>query len=213
MPKARIVLVEDHSMVRQLFAHLVTRDLGLALAAECATASEGREAILREEPDLAVVDWALPDGRGPDLVRALAARVPNTGWLMISASEQGHFVREAASLGVQGFVMKRSDLPTFREAVNRILAGDTYYCPVSAQLLAARIVQEGAANGTALTAREREILSGFARGENPKAIAERLEMNVKTVQNHLTTLKDKLGLYEPAELVRYAIKHGYVEAP
>ncbi len=61
--------------------------------------------------------------------------------------------------------------------------------------------------------REREVLRGFARGENPKVLADRLSVSTKTVQNHLSMLKDKLGLHEPAELVHYAIKHGYVEAP
>jgi len=213
MPVSRVVLIEDHNMVRELFAHLITKDLGLVLAAECATAEAGLVTVRRERPDLVIADWALPDGRGLDLVRTLGPQLPDTRWLMISAGEQGAFVQEAAALGVQGFVMKRSDLPTLREAVRRVLAGETYYCPVSARLLAARIVSEGAAGGGAPTPRERDVLIGFARGENPKAIADRLGTSVKTVQNHLTALKDKLGLHEPAELVRYAIRHGYVEAP
>jgi two-component system, NarL family, invasion response regulator UvrY len=210
---ARVVLVEDHTMVRQLFAHLVRDDLGLHLAADCTTVAEGLAALMREKPDLAIVDWMLPDGRGFDLVRSVGPKLPRTRWLFISSNEQGHLVREAVSLGVQGFVMKRSDLATLREAVRRVLAGETYYCPASARLLVDRLVGEGRAVGASLTAREREILRGFARGENPKIMAERLGVNAKTVQNHLALLKDKLGLHEPAELVHYAIKHGYIEAP
>ncbi len=210
---ARVVLVEDHTMVRQLFAHLVREELGLTLAADCTTVAEGAEALLREKPELAIVDWMLPDGRGFDLVRGVGPKLPRTRWLFMSSNEQGHLVREAVSLGVQGFVMKRSDLGTLREAIRRVLAGETYYCPASARLLVDRMVGEGQAMGVSLTPREREVLRGFARGENPKVLADRIGVSTKTVQNHLSILKDKLGLQEPAELVHYAIKHGYIEAP
>jgi DNA-binding NarL/FixJ family response regulator len=210
---ARVVLIEDHTMVRQLFAHLIKDDLGLTLAADCTSVAEGSEALLREKPDLAIVDWMLPDGRGFDVVRAVGPKLPRTRWLFVSSNEQGHLVREAVSLGVHGFVMKRSDLGTLREAVRRILAGETYYCPASARLLVDRMVDEGQTVGASLTPREREVLRGFARGENPKVLAERLGVSAKTVQNHLSILRDKLSLQEPAELVHYAIKHGYIEAP
>ena len=211
--KARVILIEDHTMVRQLFAHLIKEDLSLTLAAECPSVAEGTEALLREKPDLAIVDWMLPDGRGFDLVRNVGPRLPRTRWLFVSSNEQGHLVREAVSLGVQGFVMKRSDLATIREAIRRILGGETYYCQASTRLLVDRLVGEGQTMGVSLTSREREVLRGFAGGENPKVLADRLGISTKTVQNHLSILKDKLGLQEPAALVHYAIKHGYIEAP
>jgi DNA-binding NarL/FixJ family response regulator len=212
-PPARVVLVEDHTMVRQLFAHLVRDDLGLTLAADCTTVAEAQVALVREQPDLAIVDWMLPDGRGFDLVRSVGPKLPRTRWLFVSSNEQGHLVREAVSLGVHGFVMKRSDLATLRTAISTVLSGEKYYCQASARLLVDKMVDEGRTLAINLTAREREVLRGFARGENSKALAERLRVSSKTIQNHLTLLKEKLGLREPAELVHYAIKHGYVEAP
>jgi two-component system, NarL family, invasion response regulator UvrY len=212
-PPARIVLIEDHTMVRQLFAHVVREELGLTLAADCTTVADGLQALLREKPELAIVDWMLPDGRGFDLVRKAGPKLPRTRWLFVSSNEQGHLVREAVSLGVHGFVMKRSDLATLREAVRRVLAGEKYYCPASSRLLVEKMVDESQAVAANLTSREREVLRGYARGENPKALADRLSVSTKTVQNHLALLKDKLGLHEPAEIVHYAIRHGYVEAP
>jgi DNA-binding NarL/FixJ family response regulator len=210
---ARIVLIEDHTLVRQLLGHLVREDLGLELAADCTTIAEGAAALLKEKPDLAIVDWMLPDGRGFELVRTCGAKLTHTRWLFISSNEQGHVVREAVSLGVHGFVLKKSSVATLREAVRRVLAGEKYYCAESARLLVDKMVDESRASGTSLSGREREMLRAFARGENVKATAERLGISVKTAQNHVTLLKEKLGLYEPAELVHYAIKHGYVEAP
>lgn len=212
-PLARVVLIEDHTMVRQLFAHLVRDDLGLTLAADCTNVADGATALLREKPDLAIVDWMLPDGRGFDLVRAVGPKLPRTRWLFVSSNEQGHLVREAVSLGVHGFVMKRSDLATLRTAIATVLAGEKYYCAASARLLVDKMVDESRVAGAALTSREREVLRGFAAGQNTKALADKLGVSAKTVQNQLTAIKDKLGLFEPAELVHYAIKHGYIETP
>jgi DNA-binding NarL/FixJ family response regulator len=210
---ARVVLIEDHKMVRQLFAHLVRDELGLTLAADCTTVAEGREALLREKPELAIVDWMLPDGRGFELVRTVGPKLPRTRWLFMSSNEQGHLVREAVSLGVHGFVMKRSDLSVLRTAITTILGGEKYYCPASSALLVDKMVDESRVIGASLTSREREVLRGFAAGTNTKVLAERLGISPKTVQNQLTSVKDKLGLFEPAQLVHYAIKHGYIEEP
>jgi len=210
---ARVVIIEDHTMVRQMLGTLVREDLRLDLAADCMTVAEGRTALLKEQPDLAIVDWMLPDGRGFELVRTVGPRLSRTRWLFISSNEQGHLVREAVSLGIQGFVMKHSTVATLREAIRRVLAGETYYCPASARLLVDRMVGESQVAGISLSPRECEVLRGFARGENPKALADRLGVSAKTVQNHLALVKQKLSLQEPADLVRYAIKHGYIESP
>lgn len=215
MPTAtpRVVLVEDHTMVRQLFGHLIKTELGYKLAADCTTVAEGTAALLREKPDLAIVDWMLPDGRGFDMVRQAGPKLPRTRWILVSSNEQGHLVREAVSLGIHGFVMKRSDLATLRTAIKTVLAGEKYYCAASTRLLVDKMVDEGGTVAANLTSREREVLRGFARGDNPKVLADHLGVTMKTVQNHLTLLKEKLGLQEPAELVHYAIKHGYIELP
>ena len=213
MTPAKIVLIEDHTMVRQLFAHLIKEELGHKLVADCTTVAEGSVALLKEKPDLAVVDWMLPDGRGFDLVRSCGPKLARTRWLFVSSNEQGHLVREAVSLGVHGFVMKRASLSTLRMAITKVLAGEKYYCPDSSRLLVEKMVDEGRTVAINLTSREREVLRGYAKGENPKALADKLGLTAKTVQNHLSILKEKLGLMEPAELVHYAIKHGYIEAP
>src|ERR1041385_4941733 len=96
----RVILVEDHTMVRQLFAHLIQQELGHTLVGDCTTVADGKATLLREKPDLAIVDWMLPDGRGFDLVRAVGPKLPRTRWLFVSSNEQGHLVRAAVALGV-----------------------------------------------------------------------------------------------------------------
>ncbi|WP_221031676.1 response regulator transcription factor [Actomonas aquatica] len=210
---AKILLIEDHSMVRQMMAHLVREDLGHELVADCTSVTEGTAAVREHKPDLVIADWMLPDGRGFEVLRETGPKLPRTRWLFVSSNEQGHLVREAVRLGVQGFVMKRSDLSTLRTAITRVLAGETYYCPTASALLVGNMVGEGQSSAANLSPREQVVLRGFASGENPKAMADRLGVSAKTVQNVLSTIKDKLGLFEPAQLVHYAIRHGYIEAP
>jgi DNA-binding NarL/FixJ family response regulator len=208
----RAIIIEDHTMVRELLASLLQDELHFALAAQCTTVQEGITACLHQQPDLVIIDWMLPDGRGFEVVRATRARLPRTRWLFLTSNEQEHIVREAVSLGVHGFVMKQSPLDVFCTAIETVARGEAYYCTQSARLLVESMRSE-AALGTNLTAREREVLRGFARGENLKGIAARLGVTAKTAQNHFVSLKDKLGIQEPANLVRYAIKHGLVEPP
>lgn len=209
---ARVVIVEDHVLVRELLVSLVQDELECEVAAHCTTSQEGINACLRERPDLAIVDWMLPDGRGFDVVRTTGSRLTRTRWLFLSSNEQEHLVKEAVQLGVHGFVLKKAPLDVLCEAIRRVLSGGSYYCAQSASLLVEAMRSEALA-GPNLSLREREVLRWLASGENPKEIAFRLGVTVKTVQNHLFSLKEKLFIHEPAGLVRYAIKHGYVEPP
>lgn len=213
MTHADVVLIEDHDMFRQMLAGIVHGELGHNVVAESGNVADGIEACLKHKPDLVIFDWMLPDGKGFEIVRQAGAKLANTRWMCLSANEQEHLVSEAATLGLHGFVMKRSNLGILREAVVTILEGKSYYCQTSSRLLVEAMrsqTQQLAAN---LTLREREVLEGIARGENMKELAARLGIELKTVHNHLANLKDKLGIREPAGLVRYAIKHGFVETP
>jgi DNA-binding NarL/FixJ family response regulator len=155
----------------------------------------------------------LPDGRGFEMVRAVGPLLPRTRWILVSSNDQGHVVREAVTLGVQGYVMKRSNVAELKIAIRKVLAGEKYYCPASSAALVEKMVDESQTLAVNLTPRERAVLRSFARGENPKNLADELGVSLKTVLNHLTMLKEKLNLQEPAEIVHYAIRHGYIESP
>lgn len=205
-----VLIIEDHVMFREMLGRLLADEADIGEVAGTGTCAKGLEMAGRLKPTLAIIDWQLPDGKGTELVRELRIRSPRTRIVMISSSEQAHLVRQAIELGVAGFVMKRANTETLRSAIRTVLNGEAYYCPVSSRLLVNVLCAESA---TPLTASERAILQGVARGENIKTIAARLNIQPKTLQNHLTNLKDKLGIHETAGLVVYAIKHGLVEAP
>jgi DNA-binding NarL/FixJ family response regulator len=213
MNPAKVVIVEDHEMVNQMLAGIVADELGHTVAGRAENVAGGIEVCLRTKPDLVIFDWMLPDGRGFEVVRKAGAKLPYTRWLCLSANEQEHLVSEATSLGIHGFVMKRSPLGVLREAVTAVLSGKSYYCAKSAQLLVEAMRSRTRGLAANLTQREREVLQGIARGENTKEIASQLGVEQKTVHNHLASLKDKLNIREPAGLVRYAMKHGFIEPP
>ena len=213
MSTARVVLVEDHTMVRDLLGEAIGSLPGVALVASVGTAAEGLAACLAHKPELAVIDWMLPDGSGLDVVRQGAPKLPQTRFLMVTSSDQEQIVRDAAAVGVHGFVMKSLPMATLRLAIQTILEGRSYFCPVSSQLLVESFRSDAPKAGPTLTPREREILRCLALGLGTKETAECLKLSAKTVSNHHTALKIKLQIREPAGLVHYAIKHGLVKAP
>lgn len=208
----RVALVEDHALVRQLFALVVREHLRAELAGEATSVAEGLELARRTAPDLMVVDWSLPDGDASVLLRELAPERPAMRWLVVSSRENEGVLRAALALGVHGVVLKQSPLEVFREAMERVLAGETYYCERSSRVLMASLRADAPVLGDPLTLREREVLRGLARGLNPKEIADELGSSAKTVQNQISQLKDKLGIREPAGLILYAQKNGLVAA-
>ena len=213
MSTARVVLVEDHTMVRDLLGEAIGALPGVALVAAVGTAAEGLAACLEHKPELVIIDWMLPDGSGLDVVRQGAPKLPQTRFLVVTSNDQGQIVRDAAAVGVHGFVMKSLPLTTLQLAIQMVLEGRTYFCPVSSQLLVESFRNDATKTGPTLTPREREILRCLALGMGTKEAAEHLKLSAKTVSNHHTALKLKLQINEPAGLVHYAIKHGLVKAP
>ena len=213
MSTARVVLVEDHTMVRDLLGEAIGALPGVALVAAVGTAAEGLAACLEHKPELVIIDWMLPDGSGLDVVRQGAPKLPQTRFLVVTSNDQGQIVRDAAAVGVHGFVMKSLPLTTLQLAIQMVLEGRTYFCPVSSQLLVESFRNDATKTGPTLTPREREILRCLALGMGTKETAEHLKLSAKTVSNHHTALKLKLQINEPAGLVHYAIKHGLVKAP
>ena len=199
-------------MVRQLLTDAVLISPSLRIAAAVGSVASGVAACLAHKPDLAIVDWMLPDGSGFTLLQQVRPHLPRLRFIMVTSNDQEHLVREASEAGVQGFVFKRSSLETLREAVAAVLEGRNFYCPESTRLLLTADKEEGR-SVRVLTPREREILRAVAAGLGTKEIAVRLGVSAKTVANHLTALKEKLNIHEMAGLVRYAIKHGFAETP
>jgi DNA-binding NarL/FixJ family response regulator len=204
----RIILIEDHTLVRQLLAALIRDHLHTEPAGEANSVAEGLDLARRVLPDLMVVDWSLPDGNAADIIQAVAPEFPSIRWLVISARDDETVLRAALALGVHGIVLKQSPLETFLEAMKQVLEGGSFYCPRSSRLLVESLRSDAPVLGSSLTLREREILRGLARGLNLKEIAHLADCSAKTIQNQTSQLKDKLGIRDPAGLILYAQRNG-----
>lgn len=208
---ASLVLVEDHGLMRDLLAGALQSERTVKVAGAFGTVTDGIKGILKLRPNLVVLNWILPDGKGIQIIHAVAEKLPATRFLFLSSLEKEHVVREALDVGVHGFVMKREPSGIFMEAIRTVQQGRSYYCPTSSRLLIEALRMATASTPRTLTAREREILRGLARGDSAKVMAGRFGLSPKTVSNQLGTLKEKLGIHDTVRLVRYAVDHGLVD--
>lgn len=208
----RLIIVEDHTMVRQLLNAAVLQVAADAqIVAAVGTVASGIAACLQHKPDLAIVDLMLPDGSGLLLVKQLRQRMTTVRFLVLTSNEDERMVQEARAAGVEGFVFKRASIETLCEAITAVITGRVYYCTESTPLFLAPPNTMTGSERQMLTPREREILVSIANGFGIKETADRLQVSTKTVSNHLSALKDKLAIHETSALVRYAIRQGWVE--
>jgi DNA-binding NarL/FixJ family response regulator len=216
----RVVLADDHNLVRAGIRALLERMPDVTVVGE---ASDGRAAlalILRERPDLALLDIGMPELNGLEAAERIAREAPRTRLVMLSMHSSESYVAQALRLGVVGYLLKDScvdELPVLLRAVER---GETYLSPgISKQVVDAlrtRLTGDGDKGSGSpldvLTSRQREILQLVAEGKSTKEIAQLLELSVKTVETHRAQIMDRLGIHDVAGLVRFALRAGLVSA-
>ncbi len=206
----RILLADDHSMVRQGLKALLERE-GLTVIAE---ASDGREAVelaASEKPDVAVLDVIMPGLSGIQAAREIRCASPNTKTVLVSMQADYRNVLEGLRSGAGAYVLKSDDSRVLVEAVRQVARGNTYLSPAVARAISPHAM-EGHSNGSPLTAREREVLQLIAEGNATKEVAALLGLSVKTAESHRARIMDKLGIHDTANLVRYAIRNGIIVA-
>jgi two-component system, NarL family, nitrate/nitrite response regulator NarL len=200
LPITRLMLVDDHPMVREGLRARLQAHPGLQVVAQASGASDALPAALAARPDLVLMDVSLREGNGLALTRGLRAALPGLHVLVLSMHDNTAYVREAASAGASGYLLKDCAAEDIIQAISAVMGGGTAW-PASTAAASA------AAHGNALTPREAEVLALIAEGLSSKVIGERLGMGVRTVETHRTHLRRKLNLPSPAALVRYAIEH------
>lgn len=213
MSLSQIAIIEDQSLLRDLLHDVLHQRGPYSVVGTAATIEEGLRLCTEHPVSIIIISWQLPDGTALELIRRLAARINSTRILMLTGNENEGIVRTAAENGVHGFVSKRQPLPIFLEAVAALHTGNCYYCPTSSRMLVDAMKLPPSPSTASLTPREWQILRTLAEGHSTRDIARRLHLSPKTVANHITSLKDKLGIQEPAALVRFALKNGLVEMP
>jgi DNA-binding NarL/FixJ family response regulator len=213
-----IIIIEDHPLFREGLKTIISRDDRFKVVGEAGTGYEGLEMTKRLKPDLVIVDISLPDQSGIQLTRDLRQLLSETKILIVSMHSKIDYIAEAFQAGATGYVVKESASERLLQGLKSVAKGD-YYLDSSVShsvvenlmkspLKAAKITD---ADYATLTPREQEVMRFLAEGLSSKAVAEKLFISPKTVENHRANIMNKLGLHSTIELVRYAAKLGLID--
>jgi DNA-binding NarL/FixJ family response regulator len=213
MGAIRVILADDHTLLRAGIRALLEYLPGVEVVAEAADGLKALELALALRPDVILMDIAMPGLSGLEAAARLKQDDPEIKVLILSMHEDDAYVRRAILLGAAGYLLKDSDTEELGLAVRAVARGETYLSPaVSKHLIADYRRQAGTEVGVGggLTRRQQEVLRLIARGETTKAIARNLGISAKTVESHRTLIMERLGIHDVAGLVRYAIRVGLV---
>jgi len=206
---SRILLVDDHSIVRHGLVALLSKEKKmLTVCGEAGSCEEARAAVKSLSPDLMIVDITLKDGSGLDLIREIRAANPHIKALVLSMHDESLYAEKALRAGARGYVMKENADEDIVEAIRAILRGELYISTeVSAQMLKEYIGEEGEKTGVeSLTDRELEIFGCIGQGLSSRKIAEKFSLSTRTVEVHRAHIKRKLQCEDAAQLVREAVR-------
>lgn len=208
----RVLLAEDHQVVRQGLRALLERHDGIEVIGE---AEDGAQAVRLAEnlgPSVVVMDIGMPLLNGIEATRRLVRSRPDIRVVILSMRDDAGAVDQALRAGARGYVLKGSGIDSLTEAVETVARGEVYLSTgVSEYILQGYLNADAERPIDPLTEREREILQLIAEGHTSRAIAERLGLKTKTVQNHRANIMDKLEIRTTAGLVRYALQAGLVD--
>lgn len=208
----RILLVDDHRVVRAGLRMLLEAEPGLEVVDEAGGVRDAVFKARRHAPDVIVLDVMLPDGDGDEAIGRLQAEAPETKVLILSMEDSGHHVRRAFANGANGYVLKDAAEEELVSAIREVAAGGRYLHPaLGARMVQAQVEEQRRAAADPLSDREREVLRLLAEGHTNQEIAARLYISVRTAETHRAHIMQKLRFTTRAELVRYAIDQGMLD--
>jgi DNA-binding NarL/FixJ family response regulator len=207
--KKRLLILDDHPMMREGLAQLINHESDLMVCAEAGTGREAIDLIGRQRPDLVLADISLPDKSGLEVIKEIQTFHPGLDVLVISMHDESLYAQRVLRAGARGYIMKQEGGKKLMEAIRRVLGGQIYVSDkMSATLLETLAGPNAKRNSPIeqLTDREFELLQLLGQGKGTREIAEQLRLSVKTVDAHRANLKRKLELQTASELVRYAVR-------
>ncbi|QYM79058.1 response regulator transcription factor [Horticoccus luteus] len=217
VPPTRVLLAEDHAIVRQGLCALLNSDGRFIIVGEARTGREAVEMARDRLPDVILMDIAMPVLNGLEATRQILSANPAAKVIILSAHSDDAYVERVTEAGVVGFLEKQTSADVLTKAICEVAQGATFFSPAIARRLTAMKPapnRDGVVRPRAhrLTARESEVLQLVAEGSTNKQIAARLAINIKTVEKHREHLMTKLAIHDTAGLTRYAISAGVIES-
>jgi DNA-binding NarL/FixJ family response regulator len=207
--KLRILLADDHAILREGLAMLINAQDDMEVVAQAATGREAVELAEQTRPDLAVLDVSMPNMGGAEAAREILARCPGTRVVALTRHADQGYLRNLLAAGATGYVLKQSAADTLVQAIHTVAGGGTYLEPSLAGGIVERAI--GGRNGAeVLSDREQDVLRGIAWGRSNKEIAAELGISVKTVESYKATATHKLKLRTRSQIIRYALTRGWL---
>ena len=211
----RVLVVDDHMIVRTGIRHVLESEPGFAVVGEAADATEALSLTTELRPDVVVLDISMPDISGLELAARLRSTAGGARVLILSMHNNAEYVLESVRAGAHGYLLKDTAATELRTAIRAVCQGESYFSPPVASRLSAAVRGEHdpqPAGLAQLTGREREVLHGIAQGRTNKEIATELGISHRTVETHRESLMRKLQIRTVAELTRFALGAGILES-
>ncbi|MFB3779298.1 MAG: response regulator [Bryobacteraceae bacterium] len=209
--KTRILLADDHALVRQGFHMILAAEPDMEIVGEAANGRDVVELAGRLKPDVVVMDVAMPELNGIEATRRLAELSPRTRVLALSMHKDSVYVREILRAGARGYLLKDAYDRDLVAAVRAVAAGEGYLSPSVSEAVLSDYRKHVLDPLDLLTSREREVLQMLAEGKTNKDIASALQLSVYTVDAHRGRIMEKLNLHSIGELVRFAVRNGLID--
>jgi len=207
-----VAIIEDQTAIREMVSQAILDPDKFEVILGTGDGQEGCDRSLELKPDFVILDVMLPKLNGTDILRRFSKEIPETRVLIFSGYQSPGLIRELLQAGAHGFVEKSAPLTELKKGIEIVSSGGSYFGPEVALLLREAMADPRTSESgvKALTKREREILQLIAESNSTREIANKLEISVKTAENHRTNLMRKLDLHDVASLTRYAINNGLI---
>jgi DNA-binding NarL/FixJ family response regulator len=211
MKRIRILLADDHAVVRQGFKMILAAQPDMEIVGEAANGREAVELAEQLRPDVVVMDVSMPELNGIEATRRLASLIPRARVVALSMHKDSVYVREILRAGARGYLLKDSGAADLVAAIRAVASGESYLSPAVSNAVLDDYRRHATNPIDLLTSREREVLQMLAEGKTNKEIAGVLNLSVYTVDAHRGRIMEKLNLHSIGELVRFAVRNGLIE--
>ena len=215
MNEIRIVLADDHTLVRHGLRLMLEREIGLKVVAEAANGREALQAVDASSPHVVIMDLAMPNLNGIEAARQIHQKYPAINIVVLSMHSDESYVLRALKAGARGYLLKDSADTDLVNAVRSVTEGKAFFSPAISRVLVEEYVRQLQQKGVEdsydlLTSREREILQLIGEGKSNKQVAQILNLSPYTVETHRSNMMEKLNLHSVPELILYAVRKGVV---
>jgi DNA-binding NarL/FixJ family response regulator len=215
MKPIRILLADDHTLMRQGLRALLERQEGFSVVAEAADGHQAVEQATAVRPDIAIIDIAMSNLNGIEATRRITEKLPETAVIILSMHADEGYVLRALTAGARGYLLKDSPEQDLLNAIRAVKQGNAFFGPEISRMLAEDYMRQMRQRGVddsyeLLTPREKEILQMLGEGKSNKEVAARLNLSPHTVETHRGNILEKLNLHSAAEMILYAVRKGII---